>query len=269
MHYSDFTIFSDLDGTLLPFYAKPTPQRNIEALQRFTDAGGRFAIATGRPPVFIEPIVNELPVNAPCILLNGGAVYDFENKEYPYKVFLPEIAHKYIEQISHDLPHVGIAITHDDKAFDYSVELGLISDINEGKPYMQDFAWRKLKGKWFKAIFICHEDKCDAVEAYLRAQNFAGVDIVRSGPILVEMLPLGSSKGLALQKLCELGICRQEATAAIGDYYNDIEIVKTAAVGACVKNSPQALCNAAVYETCSCEDGAISDLIEYLMRKYP
>ena len=269
MRYSDFTIFSDLDGTLLPFYAKPTPRRNVDALEKFTADGGRFAIATGRPAIFIEPLVSELPVNAPCILLNGSAVYDFEKKEYPFTVFLPEIAREYIEQISRDLPHVGITITHDDDGFDYSTELELIEKMSEGGFYNQDYAWRALRGRWFKALFICRAEQCDTVEEYLRAQNFAGVDIVRSGPLLVEMLPLGSSKGNAMQKMYELGVCKREATAAIGDYHNDIEMLSVAGVGACVKASPQELRDVAVLETCSCEDGAIADLIEYLMRVYP
>ena len=270
MHYYDFTIFSDLDGTLLPFYAQPTPQRNLDALKAFTDAGGRFAIATGRPAVFIEPMVKPLNINAPCILLNGCAIFDFSSGKYLHQMLLPEAARGYIEQFSCDWRNIGVAVTHDDPSFNYQIELDLIEHMAAGKQYTQDYFWRSLKERWFKAIFICHNgEECDAVEKYLRAQSFASVEIVRSSAILVEMLPKGLSKGLAIEKLYELGSCKKETTAAIGDYYNDIEIVDVSGIGACVKASPKELRAVSEYETCSCEDGAIADLIEYLMRKYP
>ena len=69
---SDLLLVSDIDGTLMNFPA-PIPPRNIEALRRFTAAGGRFSVATGRSIASARPYVEQLPVNAPCILydLNG------------------------------------------------------------------------------------------------------------------------------------------------------------------------------------------------------
>ena len=58
------------DGTI--------PQANIAALEYFTASGGRFTVATGRAHTTFSPYVRHLPINAPVILSNGSALYDFD-----------------------------------------------------------------------------------------------------------------------------------------------------------------------------------------------
>ena len=49
MRYQDVAIFSDLDGTLFDCHGKIS-QKNSDAIHRFTDEGGLFAVSTGRIP---------------------------------------------------------------------------------------------------------------------------------------------------------------------------------------------------------------------------
>ena len=55
---------------------------------------------------------------------------------------------------------------------------------------------------------------------------------------------------------------------AIGDYFNDIEMLKTADISAAVKDSPEEVQCCADYITQSCEDGAVADFIDYLTEKF-
>lgn len=76
---------SDFDNTLLNTEtARRTgaevpevSRRNWEALEYFMAGGGRFAIATGRALAAFIKFADQVPMNAPGIVCNGAALYDF------------------------------------------------------------------------------------------------------------------------------------------------------------------------------------------------
>ena len=82
-----------------------------------------------------------------------------------------------------------------------------------------------------------------------------------SNTIYFEMLPKGTTKGTALQKLCDMINVDISDTIAVGDYYNDIELLKTAGLSVCVDNAPQEIkdfCHAVVPK---CTDGGVGHLL--------
>ena len=92
---SSLWIFSDIDGTMVEA-PNPIPRRNLEALQRFTENGGHFAISTGRTVEAALQYANDLPVNVPSIIFNGGAIYDFCKKENALcQIFIKNMAGLY------------------------------------------------------------------------------------------------------------------------------------------------------------------------------
>ena len=52
------------------------PQRNLEAIQYFTDNGGLFTVNTGRSLPMAQILLEKIPCNAPLLLYNGSAAYD-------------------------------------------------------------------------------------------------------------------------------------------------------------------------------------------------
>ena len=81
---------SDFDNTLL--YTEdalrtgaPVPPllgRDRKALEYFMARGGRFAIATGRALAAFINFADAVPMNAPGVVCNGAAIYDFAKGEY-------------------------------------------------------------------------------------------------------------------------------------------------------------------------------------------
>ena len=53
-------------------------------------------------------------------------------------------------------------------------------------------------------------------------------------------------------------------TFAIGDYYNDIYMLKAADISACPSESPEDIKESVDFVGCACRDGAVADFIEYL-----
>jgi len=65
----------DVDGTLFDENETITP-RTRDAVRAAVDAGARFIVATGRPPRWIRPVVDELGFTPMAVCANGAVVYD-------------------------------------------------------------------------------------------------------------------------------------------------------------------------------------------------
>ena len=62
----------------------------------------------------------------------------------------------------------------------------------------------------------------------------------------------------------KLGIERSHV-AAIGDYYNDWDMLKTVGLPACAGQAPKPIHEICKYEACHCNRGCVGDLLEYIM----
>ena len=264
---SDIYLFSDIDGTL-GVSGKGIPERNREAVARFVEKGGHFAIATGRTVDNARRFTGEIGINSPCILSNGCAVYDYGLEEYYFTSHLPEGAPRYLAEILRDYPHIGAAAVN---ATDYCY-IGERSQVKEVfKRSHTDFKLiqpEDFTSDYFKVLFAVPDEECQTILQELSGRGYEGVYFVSSDTFYIEMLPVGASKGDSIRKLCKLKNIPIDHTIAIGDYYNDAELLKAAGFAVTVAEAPQeikALCDLVVGP---CMDGAVADLIEYLEERY-
>ena len=61
-----------------------------------------------------------------------------------------------------------------------------------------------------------------------------------------------------------LGI-EKSHVAAIGDYYNDWDMLKTVGLPACAGQAPSSIHKICKFEACHCNKGCVADLLEYIM----
>ncbi len=78
------------------------------------------------------------------------------------------------------------------------------------------------------------------------------------------MIPKGISKGKALKTLSEILDIDRDKIIAVGDYFNDIEMLQFAGTGAAVGNAVDEAKAAADIVLCKCEDNAIAEMIGIL-----
>ena len=71
---------TDLDGTLLNQNASISPYSE-QVIKKIIKQGIHFTIATGRSPIRIFSILQNIPLKLPVILMNGAAIYDIENQK--------------------------------------------------------------------------------------------------------------------------------------------------------------------------------------------
>jgi Cof subfamily protein (haloacid dehalogenase superfamily) len=68
-------IATDVDGTLLDPHERLTP-RTRAAVTAAVESGAHFVLATGRPPRWVPPVVEELGFAPLAVCANGAVVYD-------------------------------------------------------------------------------------------------------------------------------------------------------------------------------------------------
>ena len=71
-----------------------------------------------------------------------------------------------------------------------------------------------------------------------------------------------------MHDLCALMNRSQKKTIVIGDYYNDLELMKAAGYAVAVANAPaEVKATADEVTTCTCSEGAVGEYLYKLIRK--
>jgi HAD superfamily hydrolase (TIGR01484 family) len=115
-----------------------------------------------------------------------------------------------------------------------------------------------------KVLFCGDAPRLEELAKYLEGMRLDGCRYVSSAPLYLEILPEGISKGSAVKALADLLGVSYDRIMGIGDYYNDLELIQTAAVGAAPSGAPEVIRQAADIVVGRSEDGAVADFIEYL-----
>jgi hydroxymethylpyrimidine pyrophosphatase-like HAD family hydrolase len=93
------------------------------------------------------------------------------------------------------------------------------------------------------------------------------VQTLRSGPFYIDLIDRSTSKGAALRHLAEhLNIPLSE-TIAIGNYYNDLDMITMAGVGVAVDNAPDEVKERADIVVASNNESGVAEAIERLILK--
>lgn len=269
MKISDLVLLSDVDGTLL-VHSENIPQRNIDALRRFTEGGGRFGIATGRSVLYAKDVAERVSVNFPCVVLNGGGIYDFLTGDYLMEVFLPEDAKAYLREIMDAFPGVRALVVDKDSYHDVTVEMSISqsSRQNLSNKHIRPGSIDSLTGAWYKAILLVDEGQDEALRGFVARRQYRGIRFVYTSHTMFEMIPEEVSKGAAIKELMRLKGLDARRLVAIGDYDNDLEMIRAAGLGVAVGDAPEHVRAQAQLVVGPGEIGAVADLIEYLEHTY-
>lgn len=82
---------SDMDGTLLQPDQRLSAQ-TVAMLNQAIDDGKLFTVATARTPATVAPIIRDVRMNLPCIVMTGAAFWDAAANHYSrLNLFKPEV----------------------------------------------------------------------------------------------------------------------------------------------------------------------------------
>lgn len=266
--FEGYLFCTDLDGTLFAD-DKTVSRENLDAIESFKAEGGRFTFITGRVPLTARGVAELVRPNAPIGCLNGGGMYDLSLGKYIWNRTLPNAAWDLIDAVAAKMPDVGVQLNCVDGLYYYRDNAAMerfraLTDT----PY-RPCPHRAPPSEPLKVVLAHMDgDRLLALERILRAHPLAAeFDFIRSEHTLFEILPKGVSKGALLLRIAEhLGILR-EHTVAIGDYHNDISMVRAAGLGIAVANAVDELKAVADAVTVSNNAHAIAAAIELLRQR--
>lgn len=109
---------SDLDKTLI--FDNKISDENKDAIRRFKEAGGIFAISTGRPYNGVEKIIEQLKVEPDYLILNNGALIITGVKNIVHREFIP---FNIVKDIFNDMNNKETIISLDTGFRTYPIDL--------------------------------------------------------------------------------------------------------------------------------------------------
>ena len=260
-------LITDMDGTFLPS-SKIPGEKSLKAISDFQKKGGKFSIATGRALQAANQYFGAFKVNCPIIMCNGGMVYDIENKRQISDVYVPSYTRNITKQILADNPDVGCEVLTIDNVYvpqmsEMEAQHNVICKVDPVLCAVDD-----IPDNWYKVLFAYEPEKMDGLISYVEAHNWQGIDFVRSSKEYYEILPQNITKGAGLKAMREVCNMQDFTFVAVGDYNNDIEMLKEADIGICPSNAVQEvkdICD--IVLDVSCEEDAIAKVIDYIYSK--
>ncbi len=259
-------IISDLDGTLLPSDKKPL-ERDLAAIRAFEQAGGHFAIATGRTIQAAEQYQLMLGLQTPMIVYNGAAIYDSQRREVMFSQCLPQNARVMTQEIMAAYPGIGVEVLRAENAY-------VVRNNEQEKQHIALCGVSPCyctleevpEDNWLKVLFAAPPEEIPALAAYIDAQKYENVDFIRSANIFYEMLPKGVTKGSALTAYRALPGMEDAVFVAVGDYDNDLAMLRAADFSAAPANAlPEVKAAANLVLEHTCEEGAMEELIHHIL----
>jgi len=257
MHPPVRLVAIDMDGTLLSTAAKALTPRTVRALQAAQTAGITVAIATGRRTAYTAPLLegHGLRADTPLLTSNGavtrtlgGTPLDRSQLEARVARGLCELLRPFGALIfTFDRPGRGELVLEDMKQANGRIALWVEANRNaievvkpledalqDGEDPIQgmvagNLGKMRMAEEAFKKSIWADLCACEKTE-------YPGRDLS-----ILDLLPRGVSKGWALERLAyRLGIDRKE-TMAIGDNWNDVDMLEWAGQAILMGNAAKEL----------------------------
>lgn len=255
----------DIDGTLTTSEKKISPA-TMEALLRLQQAGVCVVLASGRPTAGILPYARELDLKTYgnyILSFNGARILNMKTNEIVYDKTLPPdiIPALYEEAIS---THTGlisyegndvIAATEIDHYMEYEAHINRIAiRLVENFPAYVTFPVNKC-------LMTGEPEHLVSVEKHLKERFCDLLNIYRSEPYFLEIMPQGIDKAASLQRLLSKLNLTQEQMICCGDGFNDISMIEAAGVGVAMANAQDIVKQAADFITGSNDEDGIVTVI--------
>lgn len=270
-NYNKWLLVSDIDGTLNS-KAMKLPENNRVAIKKYVNNGGNFTLCSGRNLQSLAIHYRKLGIDTPAIFLNGAGIYDFKSKKIIYHNLISQEGENIILDVLKKNKLVQLTVFTPEKI--YLTTRKCIYGYIVSKIDKLDFELCKKvsdlpRGVWGKVSFFGTKSLIVKLENFFSTEeNINHFECFKTSPFTLEVVNKGVNKGTAVLKLAEILNIKQSNTAAIGDYYNDVDMLKRVAHPVCCGQAPEDIKAISEYVTCHCNDGAVADFIKYIQTNY-
>jgi len=251
----------DLDDTLLRTDLTISA-RAKNAIMSAAQKGISITLATGRMYASALPFAQELNLNLPLITYQGALVKYADGRLVYHKPLPQQLARELVRFILPYGYHLNVYMND---------ELYMDKDSPEGRRYvntskvpvhLEENLVDNINVDPSKLLIIAEEPQLDVLACEVRNAFGDIVNITKSKPYFLEIGHVEASKGLALRDLAEsLGYCAGEVMA-IGDSWNDFDMLEYAGFSVAMENSMPEIKKIAKYVTLNNDDDGVAEAIE-------
>ncbi|MEG1400968.1 Cof-type HAD-IIB family hydrolase [Bacteroides sp.] len=257
----------DVDGTLLNT-EKKISMRTQAALIKVQQMGVRVVLASGRPTYGLMPLVKTLELgNYGGFILsyNGGQIINAQNGELLFERRINPEMLPYIEKkarkngfslFTYNQERI-ITTSMDNEHILGEAELNNMELIKEEEfSIAVDFAPCKCM------VVSDNEEALIDLEDHWRRRLNGALDVFRSEPYFLEVVPPAINKANTLGALLEILELNSEEVIAIGDGVCDVSMLQLAGLGVAMGNAPDSVKICADMITASNDEDGVAVAIE-------
>ncbi len=258
-------VILDLDDTLLLNNGKIS-EKSKKSLKLAQEKGIKVVLASGRPTFAMNYIADELELSkygGYILSYNGSRIIDCKTRDVLYEIDLTneQLKELYNLAIEHECyihTYVGdrILTCHDNPYTYIESELtGMEIDICE------DFI-ESLPDKCVKAIIVQAPNHLKEVEEMLKPKINGKMTMSISKPYFLEFMNKDVDKGKSIERLCNKLNINTEEIMAIGDSYNDLNMLKIAGLSIAMGNAIEEIKKIADFVTETNENDGVAKAID-------
>lgn len=255
----------DLDDTLLADDLTISPQ-TIEAIQEAVKKDVIVTFATGRMYKSAEKYAKEIKLNVPIITYQGAYVKNIFEDSAVYKRCIPySYAVEIINKLKQKNKSVQMYINDElytDKDNQYIEEYIKIAQVDYHIVDNLIDILDKNNKLPLKIITIDNPEEILMLLKEFKDEYKGKLMVNTSKPIFLEFSHLEASKGQALKFLADKNNLKMEEVIAIGDSYNDIDMLDLAGLGVAMENADPFIKNRAGYITKTNNDHGVWEVFQ-------
>ena len=228
-------IASDLDGTLLND-KKQLPPDFFEVLDALEEKGVRFTVSSGRTYNAVQHLFPESRHRNIDFICDNGACVIHDGRV----ISIRELERPLFEEVLSECEKIdGIKVLVCAASATYHLTDGPKFNAEIEKFYKNHVPVENLRdvNEMIYKLAICDfQGSMTRVKPALDARFGKRLNVQVSGPLWLDVMAGGVSKGAALSELQkQLGIAKSE-TMAFGDYFNDVTMLAQAEYSFCMEN---------------------------------
>jgi HAD superfamily hydrolase (TIGR01484 family) len=249
--FSGILLCTDFDGTLA--VSARVVEKNKAAIEYFKENGGLFTVITGRGVPFVEERLDEIGCNTYVGCVNGSVIYHLSSGTVISENFMTG-------DIVERLKKVKIRISNfkDIMVFRQTETICIRSTDQDFDALLEEAFCAPVYKFLIHSIEPFTEDEIVEIKHIIGD----GYELSRSWALGIEGQNAGMNKGQAARRIAELVGAR--LLVCVGDYENDISMIKQADIGYAVGNAMPLLKEIADRITVEAGDGAIAAVISDL-----
>ena len=266
-------VVSDIDGTLISDQGV-IDKESQKLISQLPKHGVHFTVATGRLHSAITDLAIDLRIDIPIISMDGALIKSHSDDKVLFESFVKE---KYVRKAITlaDTFLLNIALCHDDAIF-FTEKNSVIPQVMEkfGARYEEVFSYDDYCDRTLEVVFASDfRDNLKYVynklgfpytygldRSYFRSQSKENI-------YYLEIRNKGTSKGMGFRRLLKYLKIKENRSAVIGDWYNDLSLFEIGGYKVAVSNAVTEIKKKADFITTGDNNsGGVAEFIEMILK---